>query len=113
MGRQPLRLRWRIDRQADAGRRPGALFERLGVRLDPGRICRGLSIADQQIIEIAKALSLDARIIVMDEPTAALSAAEVARLFDVGDDSCGRTGRRCCSSRTAWRKSSRSASGSP
>ena len=60
-----------------------ALFERLGVRLDPGRICRGLSIADQQIVEIAKALSLDARVIVMDEPTAALSAAEVARLFEV------------------------------
>src|SRR6202034_1274960 len=48
-----------------------------------GRICRGLSIADQQIIEIAKALSLEARVIVMDEPTAALSAAEVTRLFDV------------------------------
>ena len=60
-----------------------ALFARLGVRLDPGRISRGLSIADQQIVEIAKALSLDARVIVMDEPTAALSATEVARLFDV------------------------------
>ncbi len=82
MGRQPLRRGRRIDaRQMRAQAR--ALFERLGVRLDPGRICRGLSIADQQIIEIAKALSLDARIIVMDEPTAALSAAEVARLFDV------------------------------
>ena len=82
MGRQPLRRGRRIDaRQMRAQAR--ALFERLGVRLDPGRICRGLSIADQQIIEIAKALSLEARIIVMDEPTAALSAAEVARLFDV------------------------------
>jgi rhamnose transport system ATP-binding protein len=82
MGRQPLRRGRRIDaRKMRAQAR--ALFERLGVRLDPGRICRGLSIADQQIIEIAKALSLDARIIVMDEPTAALSAAEVARLFDV------------------------------
>ncbi len=60
-----------------------ALFERLGVRLDPGRISRGLPIADQQIVEIAKALSLDARAIVMDEPTAALSAVEVARLFEV------------------------------
>src|SRR6202023_1318807 len=60
-----------------------ALFERLGVRLDPGRVCRGLSIADQQIVEIGKALSLDARVIVMDEPTAALSATEVGRLFDV------------------------------
>jgi rhamnose transport system ATP-binding protein len=82
MGRQPLRRGRRIDsRQMRAQAR--ALFERLGVRLDPGRICRGLSIADQQIIEIAKALSLEASVIVMDEPTAALSAAEVARLFDV------------------------------
>jgi rhamnose transport system ATP-binding protein len=82
MGRQPLRRGRRIDaRQIRA--QAQALFERLGVRLDPGRICRGLSIADQQIIEIAKALSLEARVIVMDEPTAALSATEVARLFDV------------------------------
>jgi rhamnose transport system ATP-binding protein len=51
--------------------------------MDPARICRGLSIADQQVVEIAKALSLNARVIVMDEPTAALSAAEVARLFEV------------------------------
>jgi rhamnose transport system ATP-binding protein len=43
----------------------------------------GLSIADQQIIEIAKAISLDARILVMDEPTAALSGVEVERLFAV------------------------------
>src|SRR5207247_5415012 len=48
-----------------------------------GRIARGLSIAEQQIVEIAKALSLDARVIVMDEPTAALSAVEVDRLFRV------------------------------
>jgi rhamnose transport system ATP-binding protein len=82
MGRQPLRRGRRIDtrQMRDEAR---TLFDRLGVRLDPARICRGLSIADQQIIEIAKALSRDARIIVMDEPTAALSAAEVARLFDV------------------------------
>ena len=82
MGRQPLLAGRRIDRArmlADSAE----LFGRLGVRLDPGRISRGLSIADQQIVEIAKALSLDARVIVMDEPTAALSAAEVARLFDV------------------------------
>ena len=82
MGRQPLAAGRRIDRRrmlADSA----ALFRRLGVRLDPGRICRGLSIADQQIVEIAKALSLDARVIVMDEPTAALSAAEVDRLFEV------------------------------
>ena len=60
-----------------------AIFKRLGVPLDPARIARGLSIADQQVVEIGKALSLDARVIVMDEPTAALSAAEVSRLFEV------------------------------
>jgi rhamnose transport system ATP-binding protein len=82
MGRQPLVAGRRIDRRrmlADAAE----LFGRLGVPLDPGRICRGLSIADQQLVEIAKALSLEARVIVMDEPTAALSATEVARLFEV------------------------------
>ena len=59
------------------------LFARLGVPIDPERPARGLSIADQQIVEIAKALSLDARVIVMDEPTAALSGVEVERLFAV------------------------------
>ncbi len=82
MGRQPLLAARRIDRRL-MRTEAMALFEQLGVQLDPGRISRGLSIADQQIVEIAKALSLDARVIVMDEPTAALSAAEVARLFDV------------------------------
>jgi len=82
MGRQPLRRGRRIDAK-QMREHARELFKQLGVRLDPGRICRGLSIADQQIIEIAKALSLEAKIIVMDEPTAALSAAEVNRLFDV------------------------------
>ena len=60
-----------------------ALFQRLGVHIDPRRPALGLSIADQQIIEIAKAISLDARLLIMDEPTAALSGNEVARLFAV------------------------------
>ena len=60
-----------------------ALFGQLGVSLDPSRVARGLSIADQQLVEIAKALSRDARVIVMDEPSAALSAAEVERLLDI------------------------------
>lgn len=64
-------------------KRSVALFERLGVTLDPYSKARGISIADQQIVEIAKALSTDARVIVMDEPTAALSSKEVERLFTV------------------------------
>ena len=82
IGRQPLRQGRRVDRRAmqeDAA----AIFKRLGVPLDPARIARGLSIADQQVVEIGKALSVNANVIVMDEPTAALSAAEVDRLFEV------------------------------
>src|SRR5919199_4190835 len=82
MGRQPRTRFGQIDRRAmraEAVR----LFTRLGVRIDPDRPALGLSIADQQIIEIAKAISLDARLLVMDEPTAALSGVEVERLFGV------------------------------
>ncbi len=82
MGRQPLGRGRRIDRAA-MHHEAQALFARLGVRIDPRRPARGLSIADQQIIEIAKAISLDARLLIMDEPTAALSGVEVDRLFAV------------------------------
>jgi rhamnose transport system ATP-binding protein len=82
MGRQPLRAMRRIDRPAMHAR-ARELFARLGVHLDPDRPARGLSIADQQLVEIAKAISFDARVLVMDEPTAALSGVEVERLFSV------------------------------
>lgn len=81
IGRQPIasgRVDWSGMTKAAA-----ELFARLGVQLNPLRKARGLSIADQQIVEIAKALSMNANIIVMDEPTAALSSAEVDRLFGV------------------------------
>ena len=82
MGRHPLGSLRRIDRRAlQAGVRE--LMDRLGVRLDPEQPVRGLSIADQQIVEIAKSLSFDARVLIMDEPTAALSGHEVERLFGV------------------------------
>ena len=82
MGRQPLSWGRRIDRGA-MNAAATKVFERLGVALDPTRPARGLSVADQQIVEIAKAISFDARVIVMDEPTAALTAIEVERLFTV------------------------------
>ncbi|MGW2146079.1 sugar ABC transporter ATP-binding protein [Nonomuraea bangladeshensis] len=81
MGRQP-RARLGLDRRAMRAA-TAELFGRLGVHLDPDRPARGLSIADQQLVEIAKALSRQARVLVMDEPTAALSGQEVARLFGV------------------------------
>jgi len=82
MGRQPHNRFGRIDRRAMRDEAT-QIFTRLGVALDPERITEGLSIADQQIIEIAKAISLDARVLIMDEPTAALSGVEVERLFAV------------------------------
>jgi rhamnose transport system ATP-binding protein len=82
MGSQPLRGLRRIDTAAMRSRAT-ALFRRLGVAIDVDRPARGLSIADQQLVEIAKALSFDARVLVMDEPTAALSGVEVERLFAV------------------------------
>ncbi|CAB4606496.1 MglA ABC-type sugar transport system, ATPase component [actinobacterium SCGC AAA044-D11] len=81
IGRQPMKgaaIDWN-KAQEEAAR----LFSELGVPLDPKRQARGLSIADQQVVEIAKALSMNANIILMDEPTAALSASEVERLMTV------------------------------
>ena len=82
MGYHPLGSLRRINRGA-VRRTVKGLMERLGVGLDPERPVRGLSIADQQIVEIAKALSFEARVLIMDEPTAALSGPEVERLFTV------------------------------
>ena len=64
-------------------RRVRELFDRLGADIDPEVPCGRLSVAEQQEVEIAKALSQNARLVVMDEPTAALSPSEVERLLDV------------------------------
>ncbi|GAA2365150.1 ribose import ATP-binding protein RbsA 2 [Catellatospora methionotrophica] len=82
-GREPYhRLTRGID-YAELNRRTAQLFGTLGVHLDPARTVGSLTVSEQQLVEIAKALSVDGRIIVMDEPTAALSADEVTRLLDV------------------------------
>src|SRR5881398_692797 len=82
VGMQPLKRFRQIDGRR-MRREAAAVFEQLGVRLDPDRLARGLSIADQQLVEIAKALTAEARVIVMDEPTAALTTTEVERLFGI------------------------------
>lgn len=79
LGRETTRFG--LVRRGELRRRARELFARIGVPVDPDAPCRSLSVAQQQAVEIAKALSADARILIMDEPTAALSASEVDRLL--------------------------------
>ncbi len=64
----------------DASRR---LLERLGIELDPTAVVSELSVSEQQTVEIAKALSQEASLLIMDEPTASLGMEEVSRLHDI------------------------------
>ncbi len=82
MGRQPVDRIGRIQYDA-MHNEVRDLLASLGVDLRAEQLVRGLSIADQQVIEIAKALSLNANVLIMDEPTAALSLPEVERLFTI------------------------------
>lgn len=66
-------------------REAASLFRELQCRIDPRQPVAQLRIGDQQLVEIAKALSLDAGILIMDEPTSALTEGEVERLFAVID----------------------------
>ena len=72
--------------EAEEYREVEALFNRLDLKLDPETLCRNLTIAEQQLVEIAKALSLNTRILIMDEPSATLSQQEVNRLFGTIND---------------------------
>ena len=68
---------------ADMVREARSLMDLLGVRIEVTHLMRGLSIADQQMVEIARALASDSRVIIMDEPTAPLTPKEVATLFTI------------------------------
>jgi len=81
LGQEPGRISFIPKRDESAKAR--ALFERIGVDIPIEAECRQLSVAHQQIVEIAKTLARDARIIVMDEPSAALSPRETRGLFRV------------------------------
>ena len=82
LGREPLLARAIVDRRRIA-KAAGALLRRLGIDIDPQSRVADLRVGEQQLVEIAKALSLDARILMMDEPTSALSEHECETLFKV------------------------------
>ena len=83
IGREPRgRLPFVVDDSA-LNRRASGLFERLRLKMDPRIRVSNLAVAQQQMVEIAKALSFDAQVLIMDEPTAALTDSEVEELFRV------------------------------
>ncbi len=83
LGKEPSTCVWGWTNQKACIRETKALLRTLGVDLDPNALMQDLSVAEQQMVEIAKALSYDAEIIIMDEPTSALSEREVERLFAI------------------------------
>ncbi|AYY13898.1 sugar ABC transporter ATP-binding protein [Actinobacteria bacterium YIM 96077] len=84
LGRQPRR-RGGVDYR-EMTRAATDIVRRVGLRVDVTRPVGSLSVAAQQQVEIAKALSLEARILILDEPTAALGAEESERLFEIVDE---------------------------
>jgi ribose transport system ATP-binding protein len=80
IGREPRKRLGRLD-EAALNRQAAAIFASMNLAIDPRTPVHRLTIARQQMVEIAKALSYRSRVLVMDEPTAALNDAEIAELF--------------------------------
>ena len=72
------RVKWQ-----DINNKSNKILESIGLKIDPKIIMEGLSIADQQMIEIAGALSKNSKVLIMDEPTSPLTPNEVGKLFDI------------------------------
>jgi rhamnose transport system ATP-binding protein len=77
------RRNWRRIDWGARRRLSSDLLARVGAAIEPDRLVESLSMPEQQLVEIAKAIGAHARVLIMDEPTASLSDREVARLFDV------------------------------
>ncbi|RRO15790.1 sugar ABC transporter ATP-binding protein [Saccharopolyspora rhizosphaerae] len=82
LGREPRTRLGVVDRRA-MSERTRELLRRTGIDLDPDRPVGELRVGEQQLVTIARALSLEAKVLIMDEPTSALSTTEVERLFAV------------------------------
>lgn len=82
IGREPRKVKGILDEKKlneDAKK----ILKRLDLDLEPTDIVKDLSVAEQQMVEIAKAISVDSRVLIMDEPTAALTEGEVEKLFEI------------------------------
>jgi len=81
LGREPTRAG--LINRTEERKTAIELLERLGLRIDPNRVAGTLSVAEQQLVEIAKALAIDAKLVILDEPTATLTEHEIDELFEV------------------------------
>src|ERR1700761_6993508 len=81
IGREPKRAFGLVLDEDKLNRDAAALLNHLNLNIDPRTVVGGLTVAKQQMVEIAKALSFNSRVLIMDEPTAALNNAEIAELF--------------------------------
>ena len=82
IGREPRKLKLFLD-EKKLKRQADELMERLSLHLDPDEKVANLTVAKQQMVEIAKALSFNSQVLIMDEPTAALTDAEIEDLFKI------------------------------
>ena len=82
LGRYPTRLGF-FTLEGKMRRDTLEVFSQLGIEVDPSRIMRELPVAERQMVEIAKAVSYDSKIIVLDEPTSSLNEREVEHLFRI------------------------------
>ncbi len=83
VGREPRQpLRFMLD-EAKINAQTQALFDSMHLRLDPRTLAAELTVAKQQMVEIAKALSFNSQVLIMDEPTAALTESEIDELFRI------------------------------
>ena len=83
IGREPRKMGGLMLDERKLNADAAAIFETMRLKLDPRVLVDKLTIARQQMVEIAKALSLDSRVVIMDEPTAALNNAEINELFTI------------------------------
>ena len=90
IGRESTRLNGILLDKREQSRRAEELFRRLKMNIDPDEPLGQLSVGRQQMVEIAKAVSHSLRILILDEPTAALTDSEIDELFTIMRDLAGR-----------------------
>jgi ribose transport system ATP-binding protein len=83
IGREPRKLLGLLLDEDKLNRQASEILARMHVNIDPRTIVGTLTVASQQMVEIAKALSFDSRVLIMDEPTSALNDAEITELFRI------------------------------